>query len=231
MKKQADVVMLTTEKATSHISMRNDKEQGERPYGNPKEGYLSICIDLEKIDKNNDCWDSVHLYFVSGERISKNDWCFYPAAGAILKCTKVNKVFGTTEIILDNKFEILSNECQKIIATTNPKLWKDGVGKIGFDFIHLFIKKSNEDTPIKQVMLEYEPKMQKIATGEVIMGSEAEYNLQLKTRSNGTVIVSPVNAKEYTETELFENMQYYMEHCQMKGYVTPQEWLNKHKHF
>jgi hypothetical protein len=27
------------------------------------------------------------------------------------------------------------------------------------------------------------------------------------------------------------NMQYYMEHCQAKGYVTPQEWIEKHKHF
>ena len=31
--------------------------------------------------------------------------------------------------------------------------------------------------------------------------------------------------------ELFENMQYYMEYCQMKGYVTPQNWIEKHKHF
>ena len=33
------------------------------------------------------------------------------------------------------------------------------------------------------------------------------------------------------EEELYLNMQYYMEYCQFKGYVTPQEWLEKHKHF
>ena len=33
------------------------------------------------------------------------------------------------------------------------------------------------------------------------------------------------------QRELFENMQYYMEYCQMKGYVTPQDWIEKHKHF
>jgi len=31
--------------------------------------------------------------------------------------------------------------------------------------------------------------------------------------------------------EMYLNMQYYMEYCQMKGYVTPQEWIEKHKHF
>ena len=31
--------------------------------------------------------------------------------------------------------------------------------------------------------------------------------------------------------EMYLNMQYYMEYCQMKGYVTPQEWVEKHKHF
>lgn len=27
------------------------------------------------------------------------------------------------------------------------------------------------------------------------------------------------------------NMQYYMEYCQANGYITPQEWLNNHKHY
>jgi hypothetical protein len=27
------------------------------------------------------------------------------------------------------------------------------------------------------------------------------------------------------------NMQYYMEYCLYHGYVTPMEWLEKHKHF
>ena len=31
--------------------------------------------------------------------------------------------------------------------------------------------------------------------------------------------------------EMFQNMQYYMEYCQRKGYITPQDWLEKKKHF
>jgi maleate cis-trans isomerase len=33
------------------------------------------------------------------------------------------------------------------------------------------------------------------------------------------------------EDEEYLNMQYYMEYCQMNGYVTPMEWIEKHKHF
>lgn len=31
--------------------------------------------------------------------------------------------------------------------------------------------------------------------------------------------------------EMHLNMQYYMEHCERNGYVTPQEWIEKYKHF
>ena len=33
------------------------------------------------------------------------------------------------------------------------------------------------------------------------------------------------------QLKMFQNMQYYMEHCQREGYITPQDWLEKEKHF
>ena len=36
---------------------------------------------------------------------------------------------------------------------------------------------------------------------------------------------------EDEKEEMFINMQYYMEYCQIHGYVTPQEWIKKQKHF
>jgi hypothetical protein len=33
------------------------------------------------------------------------------------------------------------------------------------------------------------------------------------------------------ETEMYDNMQYYMEYCQSNEYVTPQHWLENLKHF
>ena len=31
--------------------------------------------------------------------------------------------------------------------------------------------------------------------------------------------------------EMYSNMQYYMEYCEINGYVTPMQWIEKHKHF
>lgn len=45
-----------------------------------------------------------------------------------------------------------------------------------------------------------------------------------------TVVVE-VEKPPITERDMHLNMQYYMEYCQMKGYVTPMEWIEKHKHF
>jgi len=33
------------------------------------------------------------------------------------------------------------------------------------------------------------------------------------------------------QNEMYLNMQYYMEHCERSGYVTPKDWIEKHKHF
>ena len=35
----------------------------------------------------------------------------------------------------------------------------------------------------------------------------------------------------HTESSMMDNMQYYMEYCQREGYVSPKEWIEKHKHF
>lgn len=37
--------------------------------------------------------------------------------------------------------------------------------------------------------------------------------------------------EEGDNDKLYTVMQYYMEHCLNKEYVTPKEWIEKHKHF
>lgn len=44
-------------------------------------------------------------------------------------------------------------------------------------------------------------------------------------------VVAEVEKPPITERDMHLNMQYYMEYCQMKGYVTPMEWIENHKHF
>ena len=38
-------------------------------------------------------------------------------------------------------------------------------------------------------------------------------------------------AYNQAKREMFLNMQYYMEYCLSNKYVTPQEWIEKYKHF
>lgn len=38
-------------------------------------------------------------------------------------------------------------------------------------------------------------------------------------------------AYDKAKTEMYLNMQYYMEYCRENKYVTPQEWIEEHKHF
>lgn len=48
--------------------------------------------------------------------------------------------------------------------------------------------------------------------------------------SNGFVVT--INKKSvFGKSEMFDNMQYYMEYCQANGYITPEEWLETKKHF
>lgn len=38
-------------------------------------------------------------------------------------------------------------------------------------------------------------------------------------------------ACDKAKMEMYLNMQYYMEYCRANKYVTPQEWIEEHKHF
>lgn len=55
-----------------------------------------------------------------------------------------------------------------------------------------------------------------------------DWEIEIYTKlTNGFVTIVE---KEYSHN-LLSNMQYYMEYCQANGYVTPQDWLNKFKHY
>lgn len=64
------------------------------------------------------------------------------------------------------------------------------------------------------------------------IGSD-EYASDYDKRMNEAIntVVKEVEKPPITERDMHLNMQYYMEYCQMKGYVTPMEWIEKHKHF
>ncbi len=111
---------------------------------------------------------------------------------------------------LKSQEEIYPNKiAQVIIATTDPELWMQGVPKIPIGFVEQYVKLSSSK-PIKEVMLKYEAAMQQIATGEMIIGSTADYNMtKLSTRSNGTVIISSIDEKEFSREDVLKILNQY----------------------
>ena len=59
---------------------------------------------------------------------------------------------------------------------------------------------------------------------------EDDINLTIRFKPKLTNGFVTIVEKEYSYN-LLSNMQYYMEYCQANGYVTPQDWLNKFKHY
>lgn len=59
-----------------------------------------------------------------------------------------------------------------------------------------------------------------------------EHSFRRLRRENFVAGANFVNKEQpHSSEEMFLNMQYYMEYCQMNGYVTPQDWIEKYKHF
>lgn len=133
-----------------------------------------------------------HLYFTSDKEIKEGEWAI-TTRGELFKATKENNnsIYGD----------------KKIVATTNPELWRDGlqdVGKAGYsvdDFVPTipkiplsFVKEYVEKQGnIKEVSLEYYRYQE----------HNMPYRDSLKLDSQGCVIISPIEEKIYTRLELF----------------------------
>jgi len=194
MKKQCNVVMLPTEKASDLY------------YHNPTEvlRYKGHQSELEGIVNKQ------HLYLTSDEEIEEGDCIINQNTNSIAKYTGHGSM----------------DWWKKIIATTDKSLrCADNeffqVPQIPESFIKAYIEAQGN---IKEVLVEY-------MKGVTIVDEKQWENNQLfiKTRNDNTVIIH--RAKSITKDEMYLNMQYYMEYCKLKEYVTPQEWIEKHKHF
>lgn len=170
MKRKANVVMLPTEKA-SLLALNKGK----------------LFLSESKLDYIKDSalgTEPQHLYFTTDEEIKEGDWVYDPAYNRVAKY--LNRLQGGN----------CSDHCKKIVATTDPELWRkpavdirktgslyslDGVDKIPTDFIEAYVR---EQGKITEVMLEYE-----VAPPSERYGKAIDV---LKLRPNGTVIVHPI---------------------------------------
>lgn len=187
-----------------------------------------------------------HLYILSDEEIKKGDWCimtndFGDKYIVLVTILKTSDDYIEVRLIINNQKNCCSKDkLKKIIATTDVSLnynihGQSTITKIPQSLIDYFVEEHNKGNIITKVMLEYEPKRQKLTTGELVIGSSADYNLQLKINPDNTInIQAPKDSWTRDEViELFEKYQYDYAQWVLKmeddinGKPIPSEWIKE----
>jgi len=184
MKKTFKVIMLMTEKEGAilkfHASEKLMASQGKMVSNVPFKSY--------------------DLYILSKDEIKVGDW--FLMNGCLLRqCRQVNSHL-TASIEDTTGGQHYKDACEKIISTTESISGATFVPSIPKSFINECVESYNNGNPITEVDLEFEPKIQRLATGEEVIGSESEYNLKVKTNDDGSVITH--KSKLYTKEEVIE---------------------------
>lgn len=102
------------------------------------------------------------------------------------------------------------------------------------DFINKYIEFWNIGKPINEILVEYYRRglnsegIDSDLTGGVLIDKDDYY--VPKVDKNNQIIITREKVN-YTKEEMYSNMQYYMEYVNANKYVSPQEWLEKYKHF
>lgn len=177
MKKQVQIIMLPTEKATHII---NDR------------GNLEFISHKQIASTINSIVTGINLYFLSDDEIKEGDWCLIDnnvgisTGYQILKCEKADNKNGWYYF-----GHMKTGRCQKIITTTDEDL---GYGDEFGDFYQLprpsneFLKKYCELGGIDKVLVEYE----KVTVGWLdALKGKPNYSYKLKAPNN-TITIYPI---------------------------------------
>ena len=202
-RKRVEIVMIPTDNSSNILTT--------------KKGTLAWFKDKFKPDEN---YTGQHLYFISDEPIKKGDWMtngkeIYYNEVQLDGYVNIWKIIATT----DKSLSHIENSIQHINSVARPS--------------EAFLRKYCKAGGISTVDVEY---------GAIPTQSDnpftnpkglhdfegAEWGL--KTNSHNEITIHPIK-NSWTENELFESMQYYLEYVQKNSYITPQDWYYKIKHF
>ena len=172
----------------------------------------SLLFDFKESYGNTIQLDEVstfHLYIISDEEIKEGDYVI----------DYLNDLYGpyTNGDIIKTEF----TKAYKVIATTDTSL---NFPKTKKSFISKYISEYNKYNIITDVMVEYNNNLLDIAgTGKTILKQYVNIN------SHNEITIRRVK-DSWTEEEVHQYMQYYMEYCKANGYITPIEWIATKKH-
>lgn len=176
MKEKVNVIMVPSIKANTYIY----------------KGQVTGSLEYAEPNKNGTCsqfYLPQHLYFTSLPTVNNKGDHF------IFFGSKETEVFAYVEDggygvrgINDhyNGYTVtLQRSCcsGKIVATTDPALWKLGVPKIGLDFVQAYVEEKGLISFVNVDMIDKEP-------------------TKVRQRANKTVCISPVQEIKYTEVDL-----------------------------
>lgn len=182
------------EKKCKVVLLPTDKNEGKGIYKSPVQNIMHYW------DKRiGNSYIPQHLYILSSDNMKHGDWFIYTGEKLtyLRFCNKIHEPW-----LYDN------NHCnpdyrkasQKIIASTNTELIKEGIASIDDEFI-----KSYCDNPVEEVVVEYDFKSRKVYTDE---NDAYGYDVLIyypKLSSNGSIIIKPV---EETWEDIIEKLPY-----------------------
>lgn len=142
-----------------------------------------------------------HLYVTSDEVIKECDLVLMPD----------NTIHKMSPSDMIDYLDSQSKATKKIIATTDKSI---GLPEPSKEFLDVYIKAYNEGKKIEEVLIQCNEK-----------------GLSLQGRGGKRTVTIKKLKDSWSYEEHCVDMQYYMEHCERSGYVTPQEWLSKYKHY
>jgi hypothetical protein len=179
MKKQADVVMLPTEKAEIGTLMKCTKEMlNNKDY---KIGDLAINKNWKVSETNgNEYWQPQHLYFLSNDEIKEGDWCFDILNNITYQYKGGNNIKWNKGLL---------EQLKKIIATTDESL---GLPRPSNEFLKKFCELGGVD----KVLVEYEKESytDRFTTTENGIGNPETWGnrYNLKVAPDNTITIYPI---------------------------------------
>jgi len=159
---------------------------------------------------------SQHLYITSDEVIKEDNWCLHTMGEASINPQRIIKA-------THSNLESIQEWWNKIIATTDPSL---NLPQPSHSFITKYIEEYNKGNTITDIIVEYD---QFIPNNKINLNGGYHTDIKINSKDN-TITIKKIK-DSWTAEEMFLNMQYYMEYCRSDGYITPQDWLENHKHF
>jgi hypothetical protein len=191
-----------------------------------------IIIHHENIDKLSLDSNPYHMHILSNDEINSWDLCYNKKHHNIITG---NLVLYTNELPF----------CKKIIATTDTTLgvYRKTMNETGGDesifiplahipewYVNYYDASNIKNTTISNVLVKYKDNGYEDWFGDDYTGEPVWIEIiELYLDKNHTIDIYIELSNNTHEMHL--NMQYYYEYCLRNPYVTPQEWIEKYKHF